>query len=171
MKRWNSISVNVSYSPSDPGSDNWRCEPTRHSRDSVATGELPYNDISGLFGKITVSDISDEGLTLSYRNRKIRLTTYYSYADLDSGGRDYTRFELSVILALVDVEDNAGASSDDTDLQDCSDEEDGNCADCNNNGGAVNEGCSESLGDDSDEDDWAYDDDDEYDDGRYDAWA
>lgn len=111
MKRWNSISVNVSYSPSDPGSDNWRCKHTRHSRNSVAIGELPYNDISGLFGKITVLDISDEGLTLSYRNRKIRLTTYYSYADLDSGGRDYTRFELSVILGLEDVEDNAEASS------------------------------------------------------------
>ena len=111
MKRWNSISVNVSYSPSDPGSDNWRCKHTRHSRNSVAIGELPYNDISGLFGKITVSDISDDGLTLSYSNRKIRLTTYYSYADLDSGGRDYTRFELSVILGLEDVEDNAEASS------------------------------------------------------------
>ena len=111
MKRWNSISVNVSYSPSDPGSDNWRCKHTRHSIDSIAIGELSYNDISGLFGKITVLDISDEGLTLSYRNRKIRLTTYYSYADLDSGGRDYTRFELSVILGLEDVEDNAEASS------------------------------------------------------------
>ena len=171
MKRWNSISINVSYSPSDPGSDNWRCKHTRHSRNSVAIGELPYNDISGLFGKITVSDISDDGLTLSYSNRKIRLTTYYSYADLDSGGRDYTRFELSVILGLEDVEDNAEASLADSGAQDRSEEEDGNCADCNNDGGVVDEGCSERLGDDSDEDDWAYDDDDEYDDGRYDAWV
>ena len=138
---------------------------------SMPIGELSYNDISGLFGKITVLDISDEGLTLSYRNRKIRLTTYYSYADLDSGGRDYTRFELSVILGLEDVEDNAEASSENSGAQDGSDEEDGNCVDSNNNGGAVDEGCSERLGDDSDEDDWAYDDDDEYDDGRYDAWV
>lgn len=102
MQTWTKLVIDVDYSPSDPGINNWFCERTTYERADLHDGQrLHYDDPGGLFGAISVDKVSEEGVTLHYGGSTYTLTVQGSGLRLDQDGRDYTNFYLGVYLEKV----------------------------------------------------------------------
>ena len=98
-KTWDKLVIDVDYSPSDPGINNFFCERTPYERADVTAGRrLPYDDPGGLFGSIYVKEVDDSGVTLVYHEEEVTLNREKSVKKLDTGGRNYTNFYLHVYL-------------------------------------------------------------------------
>ena len=83
MKCWSQLIIDVDYSPADPGINNWFCESTKYYKADLTAGKkLSYKDPGGLFGGITVKEVDDSKVVLSY------------------GGEDYTLREGRATVVL-----------------------------------------------------------------------
>ena len=110
MKCWSQLIIDVDYSPADPGINNWFCESTKYYKaDLVAGKKLSYKDPGGLFGGITVKEVDDSKVVLSYGGEDYTLREGQSHRRLAEGGRDYTNFELNTYLVLDFVIENTPA--------------------------------------------------------------
>jgi TPR repeat protein len=110
MKCWSQLIIDVDYSPSDPGINNWFCESTKYYKTDLTAGKkLQYKDPGGLFGGITVKEVDDSKVVLSYGGEDYTLREGQSHRRLDEGGRDYTNFELNTYLVLDFVIENTPA--------------------------------------------------------------
>lgn len=107
MKRWFRLVIDVDYRPSDPGINNWSCDHTEYLKADLQAGQpLRYKDSSGQLGRLTLLEMTDEGVVVGYGDRSYALTEQNSYIKLDETGRDYTVFELNVYLVqAIVVED------------------------------------------------------------------
>ena len=104
MRTWTKLIIDVDYSPSDPGIRNSFCESTPYEREQLGAGmRLPYKDPGGLFGSITLVSADENGVTLRYGESEHVLTPNKPFKKLDTGGRDYTNFDLSAYLKVVPV--------------------------------------------------------------------
>ena len=118
MRQWTAFVIDVDYSPRDPGTNNWFCERTRYEKSDLKPGMLlRYKDPGGLFDRMKLLEVSDEGVVLEYRDRKIGLNMKYPYGPLDQAGRDYTDFELNIYLVPEEV-DGEDLEELDEDLED-----------------------------------------------------
>lgn len=110
MKNWSQLIIDVDYSPSDPGISNWFCESTKYNKaDLVAGKKLSYEDPGGLFGGITIKEVDDSKVVLTYGGADYTLCEGQSYRCLAKDGRDYTNFELNTYLVLDFVIENTPA--------------------------------------------------------------
>lgn len=110
MKNWSQLIIDVDYSPSDPGINNWFCESTKYNKADLQAGKkLSYEDPGGLFGGITVKEVDDSKVVLSYGGEDYTLREGQSHRRLAEDGRDYTNFELNTYLVLDFVIENTPA--------------------------------------------------------------
>lgn len=110
MKKWIKLSIDVDYSPSDPGINKWFCDRTSFEPADLVPGKiLPYKDSGGLFGVITVVRADADAVVLRYGQSDFTLREDHPSAELDEGGRDYTRFYLNVWLSMVPVIEDSPA--------------------------------------------------------------
>ncbi|MCR5519381.1 MAG: hypothetical protein K6F21_03530 [Bacteroidales bacterium] len=108
MSYWNELVIDVDYHPCDPGMCHWFCESTTHCKEEIKAGaRLGYKDPGGLFGNITVQECDDDKLVLTYGDNAFSLSIGQPYAHLDTGGRDYTEFELNVHLQFLTKIENS----------------------------------------------------------------
>lgn len=104
MRTWTKLIIDVDYSPSDPGIRNCFCESTPYEREQLSEGmPLRYDDPGGLFSSITLVKAGEESVTLRYKDSEYVLTPEKPYKKLDTGGRNYTNFDLSVYLKVIPV--------------------------------------------------------------------
>ena len=75
----------------------------------TAGKKLSYKDPGGLFGVITVKEVDDSKVVLSYGGEDYTLREGQSHRRLAEGGRDYTNFELNTYLVLDFVIENTPA--------------------------------------------------------------
>ena len=107
MKKWTRLIIDVDYSPSDPGTNNWFCDRTDYDKADVTAGKiLPYKDSGGLFRSIRVVEASDAEVVLEYCGKQYSLTPESCTRKLDEDGRDYTNFYLYVSLKVEYVIEN-----------------------------------------------------------------
>ena len=110
MKNWSQLIIDVDYSPSDPGINNWFCESTPYYKAELEAGKkLSYKDPGGLFGAITVKEVDDSKVVLIYGDEEYTLREGQSHRRLAEGGRDYTNFELNAYLVLHYIIENTPA--------------------------------------------------------------
>ena len=110
MKKWSQLVIDVDYSPSDPGINNWFCESTKYNKADLEAGKkLSYEDPGRLFGGITVKEVDDSKVVLTYGDADYTLCEGQSYRCLAKDGRDYTNFELNTYLVLDFVIENTPA--------------------------------------------------------------
>ena len=110
MKCWSQLIIDVDYSPADPGINNWFCESTKYYKADLEAGKkLSYEDPGRLFGGITVKEVDDSKVVLSYGGEDYTLREGQSHRCLAKDGRDYTNFELNTYLVLDFVIENTPA--------------------------------------------------------------
>ena len=110
MKKWSQLIIDVDYSPSDPGINNWFCESTKYYKADLEAGKkLSYEDPGRLFGGITVKEVDDSKVVLTYGGEDYTLREGQSHRCLAKDGRDYTNFELNTYLVLDFVIENTPA--------------------------------------------------------------
>ena len=110
LRQWIKLVISVDYHPCDPGSTRWFSEETQYLKKDLQAGKvLRYDDPGGLFGRITLWKMGDEGVTVEYGGHPYILDMGRQVVRLDRGGRDYTEFELwlALVPAIV-VEDTPG---------------------------------------------------------------
>ncbi len=99
MSTWTHLVVDVDYSPSDPGINNWFCDRTEFPWEDLKPGDvLRYEDSGGLFGAITVVEKTPDRIVIQYGNKTVNLEEGHSDMALDKDGRNYTNFYLNVFL-------------------------------------------------------------------------
>ena len=110
LRQWIKLVISVDYHPCDPGSTRWFHEGTEYRKADLQAGKaLRYEDPGGLFGRITLREMADEGVTVEYGAHQYILDMSRQVARLDEGGRDYTEFELWLVLVpAIVVEDTPG---------------------------------------------------------------
>ena len=110
MKKWIKLNIDVDYSPSDPGINNWFCDRTSFEPADLTPGKtLYYKDSGGLFGTLTLVRADADAVVLRYGQSDITLREGHSSKELDNGGRNYTRFYLNVWLSMVPVIEDSPA--------------------------------------------------------------
>ena len=110
MKNWSQLLIDVDYSPSDPGINNWFCESTKYYKADLKPGmRLSYKDPGRLFGGISVKEADDSKVVLTYGGEDYTLREGQSHRCLAKDGRDYTNFELNAYLVLDYVIENTPA--------------------------------------------------------------
>ena len=104
---WNKIVINVNYQPADPGCRDSYTECTEIKRENLKIGNaICYNDPSGILPSIKVVDMDDKGITLATSETTVRLPNFSgnTCVKLAEDGRDYTNFQLWVILeTFIDI--------------------------------------------------------------------
>ena len=125
-QQWIKLVISVDYHPCDPGSTRWFNEQTLYQKDDLQVGDvLRYTDPGGLFGRITLREMGDEGVTVEYGGHQHILDMDHDEVRLDQGGRDYTEFELWLFLLpdIVEPEDEEAEMDEDEEAE--MDEDDG----------------------------------------------
>lgn len=116
-KQWIELVISVDYHPCDPGSTRWYQEQTVYPEKDLQAGKvIRYKDPGDLFGRITLREMGDEGVTVEYDGHQYILNMRRHMVQLDEGGRDYTEFELWLFLVPADgveVEEEAEMEDDD----------------------------------------------------------
>ena len=107
LRQWIVLVISVDYHPCDPGSTRWYQEQTGYRIADLQAGKaLRYEDPGSLFGRITLQEMGDEGVTVEYGGHQHILDMDHCGVRLDEGGRDYTEFELWLFLVpAIVVED------------------------------------------------------------------
>ena len=95
---WTKLTVRVEGTTMDPGIRNVDVTTTEIARQDLKVGEpVPYRDPSGVLSSIRLLAVDDEGVTIQIGKSEQRVGTGRGRV-VDTGGRDYTNFELIVAL-------------------------------------------------------------------------
>ena len=95
---WTKLTVRVEGTTMDPGIRNVDVTETEIMRQDLKVGgPVPYRDSSGVLAGLTLLAMDDEGVTIQIGKRESRIDAGRESV-VDTGGRDYTNFELIVAL-------------------------------------------------------------------------
>lgn len=98
---WNKIIIDVDYQPMDPGVRHSFCERTEVKRTDLKPGcRITFEDPSGLLPGVCVKAMDEDSITLETSGGVFRLwdEKFHRGAKLAEAGRDYTNFQLRVLL-------------------------------------------------------------------------
>lgn len=96
--KWTKLIVRVEGTTMDPGIRNVDVTTTEIARQELKEGEpVPYRDRSGVVARLTLVGMDDKGVTVQVGKSEYRINAGHECV-VDTGGRDYTNFELIVAL-------------------------------------------------------------------------